>query len=113
MRKYICTVIASLAISFSAFAVENRIEVSQLSAGPNPVTNGNTYVITGTATNMTDKAIKSAFITFNLYDEQGNLVGNAIATAQGLDPRGTWKFKADAVARFATYKISEINIFDN
>lgn len=113
MRKHIVALMTFLAMSAPLLAMSNPIDVSQLQAEPNPATNGITYVITGMATNLTDKAIKTAFIKFNLYDEQGNLVGNAITMAQGLEPRGTWKFKANATTRFATFKVSEITAYDN
>ena len=38
-------------------------------------------IITGMVANQTGKRVKTAFIRFNLYDDQGTVVGNAIAYA--------------------------------
>jgi hypothetical protein len=62
--------------------------------------------ITGTATNDTSRTFSNAFIEFNLHDEQGNVVGNAIAHVANLAPG-----KAETPTRFATVKVSKVQVF--
>lgn len=68
--------------------------------------------IVGLATNSSGAPIGKAFIKFNLYDAQGNLVGNTIATASNIAPGQAWRFKAPMVVRDATrYEVTEINAY--
>jgi len=108
MHKYFLGVAIAIAMS-SASAQDAKIGVSNLqTAQVGPI-----YSITGIATNLTPKLIKTAFIKFNLYDDQGNLVGNTVTMASQLEARGTWKFKADSPTHFASFKVSEVSTFDN
>lgn len=71
-------------------------------------------VITGIAVNQSPKAIKNAFIRFNLYDAENILVGNTIAHASNIGPGEQWRFRATAtVKEFVVVKVSDIQIFDN
>jgi len=70
-------------------------------------------VITGMVTNQTGKRVKTAFIHFNLYDDQGAVVGNAIAYASDLSPGDRWKFQAQPTIRsFASCKVTSIEAFN-
>jgi hypothetical protein len=65
--------------------------------------------IGGTIRNNTSKKLSGVSVTISLYDASGAQVGSAVDVVDGLDPHGTWKFKAivteDDVAR---YKVTEV-----
>lgn len=68
--------------------------------------------ITGTVVNRTDRKYRYAQITFNLYDGSGAQVGSALANINGLEPGGSWKFKATSFGTdFKKYKFSELTGF--
>ena len=50
--------------------------------------------ITGVVTNNTGRTIRYARISFAILDKQGRQVGNAFDNVAGLEPHGSWKFKA-------------------
>lgn len=60
--------------------------------------NKDTYsaTITGTVTNTTDQDKDYVQISYNLYDKDGNLIGNAYDNANSLKAGSSWKFEAYA-----------------
>jgi hypothetical protein len=52
-----------------------------------------TYIV-GTVANDSDVEYDSVFIEFNLYDDSGALVDNAIDGIDNLEPHGKWEFEA-------------------
>ncbi len=76
------------------------------------VTSGYYPAITGTFTNNTDDELTSVSLTYNLYDEDGNLIGNAYASASNIQAGSSWSFEAtvyediDAVASFERSDVS-------
>ncbi len=50
--------------------------------------------ITGTIDNLGTSEWDLVQVEFNLYDKDGNQVGNASDLVQNLESRGRWKFKA-------------------
>jgi len=68
--------------------------------------------ITGSVINRRKSKLSYAQITFNLYDDSGAQVGSALANINGLEPGGTWKFKASTFGvDFSRYKFSELSGF--
>jgi hypothetical protein len=68
--------------------------------------------ITGTIVNRRGRKLSYAEITFNLYDRSGAQVGTAIANINGLEPGGSWNFKASSLGtNFETFKFSELSGF--
>ena len=92
--------IPAMAQSKQFFPIENMSVV--------PSESPTASYIEGKLKNESGKNIDSISLTFNLYDEQGNVVGNAIASAATLAPGDTWAFKALAAAKFSTFKQSGI-----
>lgn len=52
--------------------------------------------ITGTITNTTSQDKSYVGVTYNLYDKDGNLIGNASDGVNGLKAGASWKFEAYA-----------------
>lgn len=52
--------------------------------------------ITGTVTNTTDQDKSYVGVTYNLYDKDGNMIGNAYDGADTLKAGASWKFEAYA-----------------
>ena len=63
--------------------------------------------IEGKVKNNTDKEYSYVQVIFNTYDKDGNTTGTCIDNNSGLNPNGTWKFKAICDA-----KSSDIAKFD-
>ncbi len=68
--------------------------------------------IVGTIRNNTAKRYNYVGVTISLYDASGAQIGSTLDNVSGLDPHGSWKFKAmvaeEGVAR---YKIAEVTGF--
>ena len=67
--------------------------------------------IMGTATNTAGRPITDAFLTFNLYDQSGTVVGNAMAHVQNLAVGDHWQFEAKTPLPFARVQVSQIQVF--
>lgn len=69
------------------------------------------YHIEGIVKNKTNKKFDYVQVQFNLYDKQGNIVGQALANMNNLDANGTWKFTAYNFSgeSYSTYKLAEIS----
>lgn len=68
--------------------------------------------IVGTLKNESGKKTKYIQIVFNLYDEDGNVIGSAMDNINNIDPDGTWRFKAMILDDdFASFELSEITGF--
>ena len=68
--------------------------------------------ITGTLTNTTSQDKSYVGVTYNLYDKDGNLIGNASGGANGLKAGASWKFEAYAAVsdpkQIATFERGDI-----
>lgn len=62
---------------------------------------GNNFLV-GTVKNNSSKQFSYAQISFNLYDNNKNQVGTALANINNLEPNGTWKFEAVVLEDNAT-----------
>ena len=73
-------------------------------------------VIKGEIKNLDEKTIDLVVVTFNLYNADGNQIGNAYASIDYLGPKGTWKFMTDPIERsdfqFEKYASIYIGVFD-
>lgn len=76
--------------------------------------NKDTYsaTITGTVTNTTDRDKDYVQVSYNLYDKDGNLIGNAYANANTLKAGASWKFEAYATvsdpSQIATFERNDM-----
>lgn len=105
-------VIAVVSIAFavgSVFAGNKTIEVSDLHA----TATGSIQSINGIAQSTGGKIIKTAFLEFNLYDAQGNLVDNTITMAKDIEPNISWKLNTPTPTSFNTFKLTGVKIYDN
>lgn len=66
--------------------------------------------IEGTIKNNTNDTYSYVQVVFNLFDEDGNQMGTAMANINYLQANGTWKYKATALTTddFARYELAEI-----
>ena len=55
--------------------------------------------IKGEIRNLDDKTIDIIVLTFNLFNADGDQIGNAYATIDYLEPKKTWKFSTDVIDR--------------
>lgn len=75
-------------------------------------TDGLLTYISGSLVNNTSRQTNYLQITFNLYDEDGALIGSAMDNINYLDAGGVWKFKALAFEDdFASYELAEVTGF--
>lgn len=72
------------------------------------------YYIEGYVQNNSNWEYDYVQISFNLYDEEGVLIGTALDNINNLEAKGKWKFKAislmdsEEVKNVASYKLKEI-----
>lgn len=72
------------------------------------------YYIEGYIQNNTEKEYSYVQVEFNLYDEEGALIGTALDNINNLEANSKWKFKAvslltsDETSKVASYKLKEI-----
>lgn len=107
MKKLLATVF-SLAATVTAYAGNNGLQISDLEVG---VESTGIQAVTGVATNTSNATIKSAFIRFNLYDAQNNIIGNTIADGNDIAPGDHWKFKAQAAQKFDHAKLISVDTY--
>lgn len=73
-------------------------------------------VIRGEIKNLDDKTIDVVVVTFNLYNANGDQIGNAYASIDYLSPKTTWKFTTDPIDRpdfqFERYGSIYIGVFE-
>ena len=72
---------------------------------------GFAYYIEGTLKNNTDYNYSYVQITFNTYDQDGNIVGSCLDNMNNFDKHGTWKFEAMCSGDsqdVKSYKLKEI-----
>lgn len=55
---------------------------------------GFSYYIEGTVTNNTSRTYSYVQVTFNVYDENGSVIGSCWDNINNLEGNGTWKIKA-------------------
>lgn len=55
---------------------------------------GIAYYIEGIVTNNTNNSYDYVQISFNAYDEDGNVIGSCWDNINNLEPNGKWKIKA-------------------
>lgn len=70
--------------------------------------------ISGVYTNKAGKDLNYVQVSYNLFDEDGNQIGTALANTNNLADGGTWKFEAfgsAAVDEVASYKIGDVTGF--
>lgn len=75
-------------------------------------TNENYPVIEGVIRNNTGTNMDITSIVFHLYDENGNLIGNASDSISDWQNGTTWKFSANCYAAFAYYEFASLNVVD-
>lgn len=103
MKKKSALLVLLLCFGFPSFAA--NVEVSGLAVEPGP---SSFPVITGYATNTTSKPIKRLLIKFNLYNENGVLMGTTTADSSDLGKGETWRFNASTTSIFSSAKVAEI-----
>jgi hypothetical protein len=70
------------------------------------------HFIVGRIRNNAAKRYNYAQVTFGVYNAHGEQVGSAVANINGLEPGGTWKFRAPILQGEATrYKLDKITGF--
>lgn len=107
MKKWMTA--AALALSaMAAMAQSNEsLQIRSLEV----LSGSPTSSFAGEARNVAGRVIKEAVIQFNLYDAQGNLVGNAETHARNIEPDGVWKFQSSPNVPFTTVKAFDVKAY--
>lgn len=105
MRKIVALV--ALFLSFAVSATD-RVSISQLQVGTAPA---GYPAVMGIAHNNTGATLSAVFVTFNLYDEAGNVVGNATAAGQNIGPGENLRFSAPTLVPFSTVKVTDVKAY--
>jgi hypothetical protein len=105
MRKIVA--IAALLLA-SAASADNRVTISDVSVGPAPA---GYPAVMGVAHNNTNGTLSAVFVTFNLYDNTGSVVGNATAGGQNIGPGENLKFAAPTSVPFSEAKLTGVQVY--
>ncbi len=109
MKKFLVVLFTIIsANTFAAGPQSSRIAVSDLQAARNEY---GLPIIKGIATNTSNTVAKEIFVKFNLYDQQGNLVGNTIAHASNLEANGQWIINALSPKEFASFAMTGVDAY--
>ncbi|ALR03211.1 FxLYD domain-containing protein [Xylella fastidiosa] len=108
--KSIFALLAFMVFSTVASAQQNElVRVENLSTVES--TTPQVPDITGNVINIANKKLRHVTVEFNLYDEQNNLVGNAIDVVTNLEPNGKWKFKATTTTPYQRFKLTNVEAY--
>lgn len=104
---------AALVFACAMVAVQAHAQQPALSVSDLRVTRGGRGIstITGTATNVAGRPLTDAFLTFNLYDQAGAIIGNTMAHVQNLGAGERWQFAARTPLAFARVEVSQVQVF--
>ena len=110
MKKLLFAILVSVA-SINAFSGDTQsspVAVSDLQAMRNEYGHP---VIKGVVKNLTGNQVKQVFVKFNLYDEQGNLIGNTIDHVSNLEPGARWVINAQSPKEFYSFKMTSVDAY--
>lgn len=83
---------------YLASSEASTVNLSIISTSIDRVSRSEAY-IRGEIKNLDDKVIDTLVITFNLFNANGDQIGNAYASIDYLGPKKTWKFTTDLIDR--------------
>jgi len=111
MRKHLVAVLCAIGFTFAQ--AEDTTDGRLVVSGAQSILNVNGLpAIVGVAINQSETVLKNAFVQFNLFNAQGNQIGNTIAHVTNLAPGQTWQFSAPIIVPdAASFKISGIKTF--
>ena len=102
----------AIVFAFASAVVQAHAQPAPLSLSDLHVTQSQGIAtIAGIATNMTGRPLSNAFLTFNLYDQSGTVIGNTMAYVQNLAAGDRWQFAAQTPVAFARAQVSQIQVF--
>jgi len=107
MKKWLAAVLMAV----TAFVVVAQSNESLQIRSLEVISGAPNSAFTGEARNVAGRVIKEAVIYFNLYDTQGNLVGNAETRASNIEPDSVWKFQVVPKVPFTTVKAFDVKTF--
>jgi hypothetical protein len=107
MKPWIAAAVLALTAWGASAQSNESLEVKSLQV----ISGAPVSSFTGEARNVAGRTIKSAVINFNLYDSDGNLVGNAQTQASNLEADAIWKFQSTPKVQFSTVKAVEVKAY--
>ncbi len=109
MKKLLLVLLAITSINALAGDPQpSPVAVSDLQAARNEY---GRLVIKGIVTNLSSHPVKDVFVKFNLYDEQGNLIGNTIDHASNLEAGARWVINAQSPKEFSSFKMTGVDTY--
>jgi len=106
-KSWIASAVLALAAMGAGAQSNESLEVKSLEV----ISGAPVSSFTGEARNVAGRTIKDAVISFNLYDRDGNLVGNAQTHASNLEPDAVWKFQSTPKVQFSTVKAVDVKAY--
>ena len=104
MRKIVALVVL---LSACAASADDQVTVSNLTVGTAPA---GYPAVMGVAHNNTSGTLRAVFVTFNLYDKTGSIVGNATAAGENIGPGENLKFAAPTLVPFSEAKLTGVKV---
>jgi len=109
--KKLCFVLLTFIASLNAIANDTKpspVDVTELQALRNE---SGLPFIQGVVTNHSPDLLKNVIVKFNLYDQQGNLVGNALDIVSDLGPGDRWVFHTHNTKEFYSFKMTSVDTY--
>jgi len=71
---------------------------------------GNRYIV-GSFKNISSVELDHVSVSFRLYDEDGNQIGNTVVWVDDLLPGKTWKYETHISNEVSYFELAEINVY--
>ncbi|MGF0237586.1 FxLYD domain-containing protein [Rhodococcus sp. IEGM1300] len=107
MIKAIALALSLFATSALADDITGKVTLTEVH-----VTNkGLITAVEGVLKNTTGTTLKNVFVTFKLYNTEGEVVGTALNRGQDIEPGESWRFSAPSTVKFEKAKLSKVEMY--
>jgi len=83
-----------------------------MTASPHIIVDSNGFrYIVGSFKNISSVELDHVSVSFRLYDEDGNQIGNTVVWVDDLLPGKTWKYETHISNEVSYFELAEINVY--
>jgi len=95
--------------------IESKVDYASylvITASPHIITDsyGFRYIV-GSFKNISSVELDHVSVSFRLYDEDGNQIGNTVVWVDDLLPGKTWKYETYISNEVSYFELAEINVY--
>lgn len=107
MIKAIALALSLFATSALAADITNKVTLAEVKV----INKGRITSVDGVMKNTTGTTLKNVFVTFKLYNSEGEVVGTALNRGQDIEPGESWRFSAPSTVQFEKAKLSKVEMY--